>query len=151
MTERSNDLCQRLQRFRNGTTDDKSKPHIQALFEDGRDLVGMLALRDGWSFERWDAVSDSGSEESQMELLVFPGLLNSGEYVRHRDLGSGGKRGIGIEVKRPPRGRGGKGAVTELEEENESLGKLKKLFRQSTRKALSLADFINEIPDLFSD
>ena len=66
---------------------------MQALFESGRDLAGMLASRDGWKFGQWDAVSvDSGSEEAQMELLVFPALFSSKKCVRHGELGSGGTR-----------------------------------------------------------
>ena len=105
LTKRCNDLCERLQRFRNkAETDELQKSHLQTLFESGRSLAELLASRDGWSFEPWDGVSDSGSEESQMELLVFPGLLASGKRKRHGELGNGGKKGAGTFLMSIPEG-----------------------------------------------
>ena len=94
LTKRCNDLCERLQQFRDkAKTGELQKSHMQALFESGRSLAELLASRDGWSFEPWDGVSDSGPEELQMELRVFPGLFGSGKRKRHGELGNGGRRG----------------------------------------------------------
>lgn len=114
MTKRRNDLCERLQQFRNrAETDELQKSHMQALFESGRSLAELLASRGGWSFEPWDGVSDSGTEESQMELLVFPGLFGSGKRRRHGELGNGGRRDTdtpGKPARKYPTWGSGKGA-----------------------------------------
>ena len=113
--------------------DELQKSHMQALFESGRDLAGMLASRDDWNFGQWDAVLDSGSEESQMGLLVFPALFSSEKCVRQGDLGGGGKGGAKFAEPLQSTGKINKSHLDNLH------GKLPDLLTSSIRPQTSQA------------